>query len=220
MAVGMRPDLVIFDCDGVLVDTEPISNRLFAEMLTAEGYPIDPATVMERFMGRPTSESIREVEQALGRPLPKDLPARLERRIIDAFKADPRPVPGVREAALALPGRRCVASSSGHGYLREVLAAAGLADLFERMFSSREVARGKPAPDLFLHAAASLGVTPERCLVIEDSPAGVEAAVAAGIAVLGYAARTSAEALASRGAVTFDAMPALPGLLAGLVAEA
>ncbi len=212
----MRPDLVIFDCDGVLVDTEPIANRLFAEMLTRAGYPIDPRTVMERFMGRPTRESIREVEAALGRPLPADLPVRLERRIIDAFKADPRPVSGVREAALALPGRRCVASSSGHGYLREVLGAAGLADLFERMFSSREVAHGKPAPDLFLHAAASLGVAPARCLVIEDSPAGVEAAVAAGMPVLGYAARTEAERLARRGARTFETMAALPGAVAAL----
>lgn len=216
MAGGMRPDLVIFDCDGVLVDTEPISNRLFAEMLTAEGYPIDAATVMDRFMGRPSSESLREVEEALDRRLPDALPARLERRIIEAFVADPRPVPGVREAALALPGERCVASSSGHGYLRKVLAAAGLADLFERMFSAHDVERGKPAPDLFLHAAACMGATAARCLVVEDSPAGVRAAVAAGMPVAGYAARTPAAALMRVGAHPFDAMADLPGLVAGL----
>jgi len=216
MTDGMRPELVIFDCDGVLVDTEPIANRHFADMLTAEGYPIDAATVMERFMGRPTNESVREVEEALGRALPADLTARLERRIIDAFVADPRPIEGVREAAQALPGRRCVASSSGPAYLREVLAAAGLADLFERMFSAREVARGKPAPDLFLHASARLGVAPERCLVVEDSPAGVRAAAAAGMPVVGYAARTPEEALAGAGARTFDAMAALPELVARL----
>lgn len=215
MTLGMRPDLVIFDCDGVLVDTEPISNRLFAEMLTAEGYPIDAATVAERFMGRPTRESLREVEASLGRSMPADLPTRLERRIIDAFLADPRPVPGVRDAALALPGRRCVASSSGHAYLDEVLTAVGLADLFERMFSAREVTRGKPAPDLFLHAAASLEVVPERCLVVEDSPAGVRAAVAAGMPVAGFAARTPADALTRAGAKVFGSMEALPALVAG-----
>lgn len=216
MFADMRPDLVIFDCDGVLVDTEPISNRIFAEMLTADGYPVDAATAGRRFMGRPTSESVREVEAELGRPLEADFTDRLERRIIDAFLTDPQPVPGVREAALALPGRRCVASSSGHDYLREVLGAAGLVALFERLFSTREVARGKPAPDLFLHAAASLGVAPQRCLVIEDSPAGVEAATAAGMPVVGYAARNPASELRRHRAVTFQAMAELPGLVASL----
>ncbi len=216
MALGMRPDLVIFDCDGVLVDTEPISNQIFAEMLTAEGYRVDARGAAERFMGRPTYESVREVEAALGRSLPGDFTVWLEQRIIDAFLADPRPMPGVREAALALPGRRCVASSSGPRYLREVLGGAGLADLFERMFSAQEVARGKPAPDLFLHAAESFGVAPAACLVIEDSPAGVEAAVAAGMPVLGFTARNAAETLSSRQAVPFEVMSALPELVASL----
>ncbi|MEJ2666718.1 MAG: HAD-IA family hydrolase [Deinococcales bacterium] len=212
----MRPDLVIFDCDGVLVDSEVIANGLLAEMLSAEGYPIDRPSAIARFMGRPTSESLREVEQELGRQLSPGFVERHERRVIEAFVADPRPVPGVRAAALALPGRRCVASSSGHDYLRAVLAAAGLADLFERLFSSREVAHGKPAPDLFLHAAASLGVPPASCVVIEDSPAGVEAAVAAGMPVLGYAAMLAPEVLAGCGAVPFTAMAELPATLARL----
>lgn len=216
MTVGMQPDLVIFDCDGVLVDTEPISNGLLAEMLSAEGYPIDRPTAIAQFMGRPTRESLREVERALGRPLSAGFAERHERRVIEAFVADPKPVQGVRAAALALPGRRCVASSSGHDYLRAVLAAAGLADLFERLFSSSEVARGKPAPDLFLHAAASLGVPPARCAVIEDSPAGVEAAVAAGMPVLGFAAMVAPEMLARCGAVPFAAMSELPATLARL----
>ncbi len=212
----MTPDLVIYDCDGVLVDTEPIANRVLADMLTAEGYPIDVPTCVERFIGRPVPETVREVEEELGRPLAPDFSERVYRGVIDAFVAAPRLVPGVREALATLPGRRCVASSSGPAYLREVLAAVDLWHRFERVFSAAEVPRGKPAPDLFLHAAASLGVAPERCLVIEDSPAGVRAAVAAGMPVLGYAGSVGAEALAGHGAVTFTAMEELAERVAAL----
>ncbi len=216
MAIGMTPDLIIYDCDGVLVDTEPIANRALADMLTAEGYPIDPPTCVERFIGRPVPETVREVEEELGRPLSPAFSERLYRRVIDAFVAEPRVVAGVRDALETLPWRRCVASSSGPGYLREVLGAAGLWGSFERVFSATEVARGKPAPDLFLHAAASLGVSAERCLVIEDSPAGVRAAVAAGMPVLGYAGSVGAEALAAEGAVPFTSMAELAARVAAL----
>ena len=216
MAVGMTPDLVIYDCDGVLVDTEPIANRVLAAMLTAEGYPIDPPTCVERFIGRPVPETVREVELELGRSLAPDFSERVYRGVLDAFVAEPRVVPGVREALDTLAGRRCVASSSAPGYLREVLGAVGLWGRFERVFSATEVPRGKPAPDLFLHAAASLGVPAGRCLVIEDSPAGVRAAVAAGMPVLGYAGSVGPEALAAEGAVPFSAMTELADRVAAL----
>ncbi len=212
----MVPELIIFDCDGVLVDTEPIANRVLAEMLTAEGYPIDAETCMARFMGRPSAEMKREVEAELGRRLPEDFVERENCAIVEAFLAAPRVPPGLREALGVLPGRRCVASSSLPPYLRAVLGATGLLGEFERVFSAAEVQRGKPAPDLFLHAAATLGVAPEHCLVIEDAPAGVSAAVAAGMAVLGYAAATSAQALEELGATTFTSMGELPAIVAAL----
>jgi HAD superfamily hydrolase (TIGR01509 family) len=216
MTVGMRPELVIYDCDGVLVDTEPIANPALAAMLTAEGYPIDSHECAERFTGRPVPETVREVEQDLGRSLPADFTDRLYRRVIDEFVSEPRLVPGVREAIEGVPGRRCVASSSGPGYLREVLGAAGLWRCFERVFSAVEVEHGKPAPDLFLHAASSLGVPPARCLVIEDSPAGVQAARAAGIPVLGYAGTVGVARLAREGAEAFSSMSELAARVAGL----
>lgn len=212
----MFPELIIFDCDGVLVDTEPIANRVMAEMLTAQGYPIDAATCMARFMGRPSAEALREVEAELGRPLSEDFVEVENRRIVEAFLAAPRIPPGLREALAVLPGRRCVASSSRPEYLRSVLGATGLWDEFERVFSASEVARGKPAPDLFLLAASTLGVRPERCVVIEDAPAGVKAAVAAGMPVLGYAAATPAALLEAAGAVTVTSMAELPGAIQAL----
>ncbi|MEJ2357474.1 MAG: HAD family phosphatase [Deinococcales bacterium] len=212
----MRPELVIYDCDGVLVDTEPIANPVLAAMLTDEGYPIDSHDCAERFTGRPVPETVREVEEELGRSLSADFTERLYRRVIDAFVSEPRVVPGVREAIDALPGRRCVASSSGPGYLREVLGAAGLWRCFERVFSAVEVERGKPAPDLFLHAASSLGVAPGRCLGVGDAPAGVRAAVAAGMPVLGYAGTVSASRLAREGAVAISSMSELAPRVAAL----
>ena len=177
----MVPELIIFDCDGVLVDTEPIANRVLAEMLTAEGYPIDVETCVARFMGRPGVEMAREVEAELGRPLSDGFLARHDQRIVDAFLAAPRTPPGIHQALAALSGRRCVASSSEPDYLRSVLGATGLWHRFERVFSASEVARGKPAPDLFLLVAGRLGVAPARCTVLEDSRHGVDAAKAAGM---------------------------------------
>ncbi len=212
----MVPELVIFDCDGVLVDTETVANTVLAEMLTSEGYPIDVAECVRRFMGRPGIETFAEVEGELGRALSGGFKERFDERVIATFLARPRAVPGVQAAMDALPGRRCVASSSDPFYLDAVLGATGLAHRFERIFSAVEVARGKPAPDLFLHAASTLGVEQARCLVVEDSAAGVSAAVAARMTVVGYAALQSAETLAGRGAVTFDDMAALPALVEGL----
>lgn len=210
----MTPDLVIFDCDGVLVDTERVSNRVLSEMLREEGYLVTPEQCVERYLGRPGREYYPEIEQELGRPLSEGFARRFDRRVIDTFLAAPRTIPGVVEAMEALPGRRCVASSSGPEYLVEVLGATHLLERFERVFSASEVARGKPAPDVFLHAAASLGVPPSRCMVIEDSAAGVRAAVAAGMPVFGFADLHPAALLEHHGATVFTRMDELPALVA------
>jgi HAD superfamily hydrolase (TIGR01509 family) len=208
----MTPDLVIFDCDGVLVDSEPLSNRILAERLTAEGLPMTREESVRDFMGRSWASVSAVVEERLGRALPGDFSERYLDALFEAFEAELEPVPGIEAAldAIALP--TCVASSGAHERIRAALGATGLLARFDgRIFSATEVEHGKPAPDLFLHAAARMGFEPARCVVIEDSPAGVEAAQAAGMAVFGYAGRTSPAQL--DGARTFADMAELPRLL-------
>jgi HAD superfamily hydrolase (TIGR01509 family) len=178
--------LVIFDCDGVLVDSEPLACRIDAEFLTELGFPFTADEVMRRFVGISLADMTAQVEAQHGRPLPSDFGERLTRRTLDRFKAELRPIPGVRDAVLALPHRRCVASSSTPDRIALSLTVTGLADLFEQCFSAVEVARGKPAPDLFLHAASRMGVPPAQAVVVEDSPRGVQAARSAGMRVIGF----------------------------------
>jgi len=179
--------LLIFDCDGVLVDSEPLACRIDAEYLTELGYPFTAEEIVLRFVGVSLKDMAARIEAEHGRPLPTDFGARLTRRILDRFETELQPVRGVRDAVLALPHRRCVASSSTPDRIALSLRAAGLADLFGDLFSAVEVKRGKPAPDLFLHAAARMGAAPEECVVIEDSAFGVRAARAAGMRVIGFA---------------------------------
>ena len=179
--------LLIFDCDGVLVDSEPLACRIDAEYLTELGYPFTAEEIVLRFVGVSLKDMVARIEAEHGRRLPTDFGARLTRRILDRFETELQPVRGVRDAVLALPHRRCVASSSTPDRIALSLRAAGLADLFGDLFSAVEVKRGKPAPDLFLHAAARMGAAPEECVVIEDSAFGVRAARAAGMRVIGFA---------------------------------
>ena len=178
--------LVIFDCDGVLVDTERISVRIDARVITELGWPISEAEVVERFVGRPTGYMVGQVEDRLGQLLPKDWEEPFERLYQEAFETELVPVDGIVEAldgieAMALPV--CVASSGSHERMRRTLGLTGLYGRFEgRIFSADEVAAGKPAPDIFLHAAENMGVEPASCVVVEDSFYGVEAARSAGIA--------------------------------------
>ena len=206
--------LVIFDCDGVLVDSEPLSNRALSEALTAAGHPIDPEETTRTFMGRSRASCEAIMRERFG-AVP-DYAADYERRMRAAFEAELRPVPGVAEAieAIAATGAEvCVASSGTHEKMRMTLGLTGLYDRFAgRVFSAAEVARGKPAPDLFLHAAASLGFAPARCVVVEDSPVGVQAARAAGMRVLGYAGRTDPGALEVHAHEVFADMAELPAL--------
>ncbi len=203
---------VIFDCDGVLVDSEAISNRILAEQLTAIGLPMTAEESVAAFMGRSWQTIVVDVEQRLGRPLPEDFSRRYLDVSFEAFASQLEPVAGVLAALDAIDLPMCVASSGTHEKIRFTLGHTGLLERFEgRIFSATDVERGKPAPDLFLHAAASMGWEPRDCAVVEDSPAGVEAVRAAGMTALGYAAVTPAAQL--EGARVFTAMAELPGLL-------
>lgn len=207
---------VIFDCDGVLVDSELLAAPILAAELTERGLATTPADVNRDFKGRSWEHGLDVIEARLGRPAWADLRERYRERLFAAFDARLRPVAGIGAAldAIALPS--CVASSGDHERIRRGLAAAGLLDRFDAaaIFSVNDVAHGKPAPDLFLHAAERMGFDPASTAVVEDSPAGVEAGRAAGMTVFGYAERTPAEQLRAAGATTFTTMAELPRLLA------
>ncbi|HSC04621.1 MAG TPA: HAD family hydrolase [Solirubrobacteraceae bacterium] len=208
--------LVIFDCDGVLVDSEPIAVRIDVEMLAEVGVRMTEEEVIERFVGRSPEVILAETEARLGRRVPDGWFERGEARIRRAYATELRPVDGVSEALEAIGDPVCVASSSGHESLRYKLELTGLYERFAgHIFSATEVASGKPAPDLFLHAASRMGAAPGDCVVVEDSRYGVQAARAAGMDVLGYAGGlTPGDVLEGPRTVVFDDMSALPQLLA------
>ena len=209
-------ELVIFDCDGVLVDSERIAVRVEAEFLAELGWPLSQAEIVERFMGRTTEYMDEAIEAQLGSRLPGDWSDQFQRRYREAFAAELVPVDGVLDALDQIAVPTCVASSGSHDKLRFTLGHTGLYERFEgRIFSGYEVANGKPAPDLFLHAAARMGAGPARCAVVEDSLYGVLAARAAGMRVFGYVGGlTSADRLEGEATVVFEDMRELPRLLA------
>lgn len=181
------PALVIFDCDGVLVDSEVIASRIFAECLAETGIAmsLDQATAFG--VGKSAVTLAVEVERVYGRPLPAGFIETMRARTLAAFSRELKPMDGVAAllAGLALP--RCVASNSHIDRVRHALCTTGLLGFFgDRLFTAAMVARSKPAPDLFLYAAAAIGVAPSDCLVVEDSLSGVAAARAAGMAVVGF----------------------------------
>ncbi|MFF5159968.1 HAD family hydrolase [Streptomyces sp. NPDC000348] len=193
----MRYDLVIFDNDGVLVDSEPISNRLLAAFLTELGHPTSYEDSIRDYMGSAMHRVHDLVEERTGQRLPADFDDVFHARVFAAFERELKPVVGAVEALekLAADGvPYCVASSGSHERIRVGHRTTGLDRWFddERIFSSQDVGRGKPAPDLFLYAAERMGVAAERCVVVEDSPLGVRAAVAAGMDVYGFTAMTPA----------------------------
>jgi len=215
----VTPALVIFDCDGVLVDSEPLANAVLARALTAAGYRVSIAECIERFTGLSMPSVVATVETGLGHPLPPDFLDRVQTETFARFRKELQPVPGVREVleGIALP--KCVASSGEPEKIDLSLTVTGLKRYFgDRIFSARMVARGKPFPDLFLHAAGAMAVAPEAAVVVEDSVPGVKSGAAARMRVLGYAAGphggpTHARRLAEAGAEPFFAMADLPGLL-------
>ena len=213
------PALVIFDCDGVLVDSERLTVAVEARVLTELGWPHTPEQVVARWMGRTSAFQLGEVEERLGTAAMLEYDARSTAEVHDTFERELRPIDGVELLLDHLDSAgvpTCVASSGTHDRMRRTLGRTHLHDRFAgRIFSATEVAHGKPAPDLFLHAADRMGATPAGCVVIEDSVYGVRAGVAAGMTVYGYAGGlTPADDLAADGAVVFDHMNELVTALA------
>ncbi|WP_030207666.1 HAD family phosphatase [Streptomyces sp. NRRL S-87] len=197
----MGYELVIFDNDGVLVDSEPISNRILAGYLTELGHPTSYEDSLRDYMGSAMHRIHDLVLERTGQRLPDDFDEVFHGRVFAAFERELKAVQGARQVLTELAERGipyCLASSGSHQRIRVGHRSAGLSEFFDdaRVFSAEDVGKGKPAPDLFLHAAARMGVAPQRCVVVEDSGLGVQAAVAAGMDVYAFTAMTPAERLA------------------------
>jgi HAD superfamily hydrolase (TIGR01509 family) len=215
----VAPELVIFDCDGVLVDSEVISNEVLARSLTAHGLPTTLAEARRSYQGLLLADVVTEAEARLGRPLPRGWLECYERERADAFRRELKPIDGAAEAVESIKGAGiavCVASQGKLEKTRLSLELTGLDHLFpaDARFSAESVARGKPYPDLFLLAASAMRAEPARCVVVEDTPSGVTAARAAGMRALGFLADSDEAALLSSGAEPLRALEELPKLLA------
>jgi HAD superfamily hydrolase (TIGR01509 family) len=216
--------LVIFDCDGVLVDSEPISIQVLRDVLAEAGHEVSEARAYQEYLGRSTPAVARMIADEFGVSLMGERAADLRTRLAARLSADLQPVKGVRDMLARLANPRCLASSSPPERIELSLRTTGLFEAFSpHIFSASMVARGKPAPDLFLHAAARMGYAPERCVVVEDSPAGIAAAHAAGIPVLAFVGGSHAgpsdlkkQVAALDPNTIFDSMAELPALVAAL----
>ena len=215
-----QPELVIFDCDGVLIDSEAIACRTDAACLAEIGIAMSAEEIMDRYVGISAAAMFADIELRHGRRLPADFIETVRSRVATAFDTDLLPMAGVEMALRALPFNRCVASSSAPARLQHSLSLTGLLRYFDpHIFSATQVPRGKPAPDLFLFAAATMRAVPEMCVVVEDSEPGVQAAVAAGMRVIGFTGGGHcrpghAERLRAAGALAVcDHMQRLPGLI-------
>jgi HAD superfamily hydrolase (TIGR01509 family) len=209
-------ELVIFDCDGVLIDSERLAVKVDVIVLRELGWTLTETEVIERFVGRSDRDTRAAIEDHLGRKLPDSWGDEVEQRYRRAFADVLTPVDGVPEVLDQIMLPTCIASSGTHDHLRYTLGLTDLYDRFAgRIFSAEDVAAGKPAPDLFLHAAERMAAEPARCVVVEDSRAGVEAARAAGMRALAYAGGlTPPELLDGPSTIVFDDMRNLPSLLA------
>jgi HAD superfamily hydrolase (TIGR01509 family) len=191
--------LVIFDCDGVLVDSEVLSNGLLAEMMTELGHAMTTEEALQKFAGRSLADVLALAESVLGRPIPEDLGRHYGQLLSERLRHELKPVAGAKEAVAALPCPRCVASSSTFERIRLSLDVTGLTPLFgDNIFSATQVAHGKPAPDLYLFAADAMAAAPSASVVVEDSPLGVTAGVAAGMTVIGFTGAEHGAGLAQR----------------------
>ncbi len=207
-------DLIIFDCDGVLVDSERITNTVFAEMLNELGLKVTLQDMFSDFVGRSMATCFEIIESRLGRALPAELEAAHRERTGAALSQDLKPVAGIHDALAAIDLPYCVASSGDNEKMRMTLGITRLLEKFEgRLFPVTEVACGKPCPGVFLYAAERMGAKPERTAVIEDSAIGVTAGIGAGMTVFGYAELTDPEVLRSAGAIVFPDMTTLPQLI-------
>jgi HAD superfamily hydrolase (TIGR01509 family) len=212
------PAYVVFDCDGVLVDSEPLSIEVDRQMLSELGWKLSLAEIIERFVGRSHEHFLQGVTDHLGHPPPPGWDEASTPRYRAAYAHGLQPVPGIVEALDRITLPSCVASSGTHDKMTFTLGLTGLLGRFEgRLFSATEVSRGKPAPDLFLHAAKAMGWYPSSCVVVEDSPYGVDAALAAGMRAIAYAGGvTKADRLARPGVTLITDMRDLPTAIAAL----
>lgn len=210
-------ELVIFDCDGVLVNSEQVANEVFAEVLLQVcGLKFTLEDMFDTFVGHSRAQCMEKIEVILGEPPPAELDRRYQDDINLALKDSVAAIEGVESVLTNLAVPFCVASSGSHDKMKLTLGKTGLIDFFDgNIFSTSEVERGKPHPDIYLHAAATMGGhQPERCLVIEDSPIGVAGAVAAGMNVFGFAELMPAHKLKASGAhLVFEHMHDLPDLI-------
>ncbi|MEM7775222.1 MAG: HAD family hydrolase [Pseudomonadota bacterium] len=216
----MTPDLIIFDCDGVLIDSELISCGADAAALTKAGFPMSRDDVVRRFSGVPHKDMYAAIEAEFGRKLPQDFQVRVAQSVRDQYRTELQAVPGVHDTLARLTVPYCVASSSEPPKLRLGLSETGLLQLFEpHVYSASQVKRGKPAPDIFLFSAAQFGVASEYCVVVEDSVAGVTAAKAANMRVVGFAGGSHCGAdhgrklLATGAETVFERFDALPDIV-------
>ena len=211
-------ELVIFDCDGVLVNSEKIANEVFAEVLRQVcGLEFTLDEMFDIFVGHSRAQCMGKIQAMLGKPLPPELDQRYEDDIRHALKDSVAAIDGIESVLRNLEIPFCVASSGSHDKMKLTLGQTGLINYFAgNIFSTSEVERGKPHPDIYLHAAETMGShLPECCLVIEDSPIGVTGAVAAGMNVFGFAELMPAHKLKASGAhIIFDHMHDLPDLIA------
>ena len=207
--------LVIFDCDGVLVDSERITNQVFVEMLNELGLPLTLEDMFEQFVGHSMGQCMEKISGLLGRAPPQAFLPTYRARTKEALESKLLAVPGIEDALDEITLPYCVASSGDHAKMRTTLGITGLLPRFEgKLFSVTDVVNPKPAPDVFLYAAQQCGTAPIDCVVVEDTPTGVKAALAAGMTVLGYSALTPAHRLLAAGAHhVFDNMAVLPRLL-------
>jgi HAD superfamily hydrolase (TIGR01509 family) len=211
-----RFELVIFDCDGVLIDSEPIANAVFSRQLATAGIHMSPGEVMRAFVGRSRDTCIAMAGEMHGVAMPADFARRWDEALHEALEREVRPVAGVPELLAGLKIPYCVASNGEPRHMELGLAAAGLMPFVRgRLFSAKQVPSPKPAPDVYLHAARAMGAAPARCAVVEDTATGVTAGVAAGMTVFGYVGgpQSDAAALRALGARPFDRMADLPALL-------
>lgn len=208
-------DLIIFDCDGVLVDSERITNTVFAEMLNEIGLSVTLEDMFNTFVGNSMATCLEIIQNMLGKTLSESFVSEYKQRIKQALKTKLKPVAGINEVLNQLEVSYCVASNGLRGMMREKLEITGLSSYFEgKLFSITDVARGKPDPDIFLYAAQKMGVNPEQCAVVEDTPIGVKAGFAAGMTVFGYAEIMNPDRLREAGAsIVFKDMRGLPKLL-------
>ncbi|MBD2435528.1 HAD family phosphatase [Nostoc sp. FACHB-110] len=208
-------NLVIFDCDGVLIDSEPIANNILLEMLTELGIVLTLDDVFNVFVGKSTSQCIEIIKNRFGKNPPDNFKQEFYQRVTTTFRTDLQPIKGIHDVVSKLKYAYCVASNSSHDWINTALDATNLLPYFSgKIFSAKDVQRSKPHPDVFLYAAAKMGFEPQECVVIEDTPTGVKAGVDAGMTVFGYAELIHPQKLREVGAsVVFHDMRLLPNLL-------